>query len=55
MAFRWGDYVKVEGNDWMDNFNPAKNGNLIQRGEEEQIIPCSSALCQGLFMFLKKI
>ncbi len=46
MAFRWGDYVKVEGSDWKDNFNLAKNGNPIQRGEEEQIIPCSSVLCQ---------
>lgn len=46
MAFRWGDYVKVEGSDWMDNFNLAKNGNPIQRGKEEQIIHHSSALCQ---------
>lgn len=45
MAFRWGDYVEVEGSDWTDNFNLAKNGNPIQR-EEEQIIPCSSVLCQ---------
>lgn len=46
MAFRWGDYVKVEGCDWMDNFNLAKNGNPIQRGKEEQIILHSSVLCQ---------
>lgn len=44
MAFRWGDYVKVEGRDWTDNFNLSKNGNPIQQGEEEQIIliPLSS-------------
>lgn len=46
MAFRWGDYVKVEGSDWTDNFNLAKNVNPIQRREEEQIIPCSSVFCQ---------
>lgn len=46
MAFRWGDYVKVEGNDWTDNFNLAKNGNPIQRGKEEQIIPRFAVLCQ---------
>lgn len=46
MAFRWGDYIKVEGSDWTDNFNPAKNGNPFQRGKEEQIIHHSSVLCQ---------
>lgn len=46
MAFRWGDYVKVEESDWTDNFNLTKDENPIQRGAEEQIIPCCLVLCQ---------
>lgn len=44
----WGDYVKGEGNDRTDNFNLAKNGNPIQRGKEEQIIPAFSSLLSSL-------
>lgn len=44
MAFRWGDYVKVEESDWTDNFNLTKDENPIQRGAEEQIIPLLSPL-----------
>lgn len=45
MAVRWYDYVKVEGNDWMEEFNPTKNENPIQRGYE-QIVPFFLVHCE---------